>query len=68
MSENQATITPEMIADAMQAAWDEFTADTGAVPDCFERQGRRWFADFHAGNFKLLVANHLAALPSRKQD
>lgn len=52
-------ITAEQLADALELAWDEFTADTGNVPDCFERRGRKWFVDFHKGPFAAYAAAHL---------
>ena len=57
----------DLLADAMQAAWDEFCADTGCIPDCFTIHGpatTRVSANFRYGNFASFVADRLAAAVS----
>jgi len=54
------------MADALQFAWNDFTADTGCYPDMFEISTKRGrppilSADFtQGGNFTLLAADALA--------
>ncbi len=47
------------LAKAMQEAWNEFVADTGCFPDCFEWRGGNGvlFANFARGNFVQWVAD-----------
>jgi hypothetical protein len=57
------------LVEAMQGAWDEFVADTGCWPDCFDLhhgpgQRTRLSAHFGRGNFAEMVADRLAAAPS----
>ncbi len=49
------------LAEAMQAAWDDFVADTGCFPDCFEWHGGRGVlaAHFDRGNFAASIASRL---------
>lgn len=55
-------VTHEMVAAAMQEAWDEFGSDTGCFPDCFRlTRGPKLWANFQTGNFALMVTNHLNA-------
>lgn len=47
----------DLVADAMQMAWDDFIGDTGCHPDCITQEGRKMLsADFRAGNFGSSVA------------
>lgn len=57
----------DALAEAMQSAWDSFVGDTGCFPDCFELKGRKLYADFSVGNFKVMVADHMRAKLSGPQ-
>lgn len=66
----------DSIAAAMQAAWDDFIADAGCIPDCFTINGDGTVsADFGKGNFARMVANwfkpppvHIVAVHGRHED
>lgn len=51
----------DLVADAMQSAWNDFVGDTGCYPDCFEYKGGKLHADFRIGNFSRMVAGWLGA-------
>lgn len=54
----------EVVAQAMQDAWEEWIADTGSIPDAFKIHGpltTRVSVDFHYGNFAEHVADRIAA-------
>lgn len=52
----------DVLAEAMQVAWNDFCNDTGHYPDCFEWRGRKLYADFSRGNFAQMVVDRLVAL------
>lgn len=56
------------VADALQAAWDDFVQDTGCFPDALTvERGRnvRLGANFGVGNFSIMVASNLEAAGGR---
>ena len=52
-------ITNEMIAEAMQTAWNDFCTDAKAFPDCFKIKKGKLSADFNKGNFSSMVTSRL---------
>ena len=59
-------ITNEMIAEAMQTAWNDFCTDAKAFPDCFKIKKGKLSADFSKGNFSLMVTSRLGYLLKEK--
>ena len=52
----------KLLSAALQHAWDDFIGDTGCVPDAISIHGpstTRISADFHKGNFTIVVARYL---------
>lgn len=61
-------ITADTVRVALQDAWNDWTADTGAYPDCFiVTRGPRLTADFsRCGNFASSVAIEINGTHARK--
>ncbi len=53
---------PEIVAAAMQKAWDEICSDTGCHPLDITHEGRKLF--FHPQHWAALVAKYHAAEPA----
>lgn len=63
----------DILAEAMQDAWNEFTSDTGCYPDCLKTDigpgGRkRITADFEMGNFAEMVTGQLVRAIASRSD
>lgn len=55
-----AEFTTKQVADALQAAWDDWGADTQHFPDCFSiARGPKLSANFQISNFAWHVAIEL---------
>ena len=61
---SSTVITVEMVAEAMQNAWNQYVGDTGEFPDAFSLHGATdetlMYANMGQGNWASMVADYLA--------
>lgn len=61
-------LTSDVVAAALQEAWDDFCADANAFPHCFTiLPGKRLMANFQISNFASFVALALTAAIQPKE-